>query len=78
MLKCSKFYVDFKNTVKVPENVFGFEDNCIGTFCGSFSQLWQEYMWSDLHVLKNGAKISDLTKRHDTQLNLFDINGKFA
>ena len=29
-------------------------------------------------MLKSGAKISDGTKRHDTELNLFDINGTLA
>ena len=26
--KCSKFYVDFENAIKFPENVDGFEDKC--------------------------------------------------
>ena len=60
------------------ENVFGFEDNCIATCCGKFSLLWQEYMQSAVSVLKEGPNISDPTKRHDTALNLFDINGKLA
>ena len=29
-------------------------------------------------MLEKGPKISDTTKRHDTQLYLFDINGKLA
>ena len=29
-------------------------------------------------MLKNGLNISDPTKRHDTQLDLFDINAKLA
>ena len=29
-------------------------------------------------MLENGPKISDPTKTHDTQLNLFDINGRLA
>ena len=29
-------------------------------------------------MLKDGPKISDPTKRHDTQVTLFDINGKLA
>ena len=60
--------------MKLPENVDGFEDNCNWTFCGSFCQLWQEYMWPDVNLLKSGLKISDPTKKYHTQLNLFDIN----
>ena len=29
-------------------------------------------------MLENGPKTSYPTKRHDTELNLFDINGKLA
>ena len=32
-------------------------------------------MWSVVNVLKSVPKVSDPTKRPDTQLNLFDING---
>ena len=76
--KSAKFYVDLKNAIKTLENVFGFEDKCVGPCCGNFFLLWQEYMWSAASALKDGPKISDTTKRHDTQLNLFDINGKLA
>ena len=76
--KCSKFHVDFKNAIKILQNVFGSEENCVRTCCGNFSQLWQEYMWSTASVLKDDPNISDMTKRHDTQLTLFDINGKIA
>ena len=72
--KCSKYYVDLENWMNLPENVNGFEDNCNWTCCGSFCQLWQEYMWPDVNVLKSGLKISDPTKKYHTQLNLFDIN----
>ena len=76
--KRPKFYVDFEKGRRLSENVDGFEDNFIWTCCGTFSQLWQEYRWSAVNVLKSGPQISDSTKRHDTQLNLFDINGKLA
>ena len=75
--KSWKFYVDFENVKKPPENVDGFEDNCIWTFWGSFCQLRQEYMWSAINVLKSGPNISDPSKSYDTQVNLFDINGRF-
>ena len=76
--KTWKFYVHFKNAIKISQNVFGFLNNCVGTCCGNFSELWQEYMRSTVNVLKDGPNISDKTKRHDTQLALFDINGKIA
>ena len=76
--KYSILYVDFENEIKFGDNIDGFEDNCVWTCCGTFCQLWVEDMWSTFNVLKSGPKISDPTKRHDTQLNLFDINGTLA
>ena len=76
--KYSKFYVDFENVIKLGEHIDGFEDNCVWTCCGTFSQLWREYMWRSVNVLKSSAKILDPTKRHDNQLYLFDINGTLA
>ena len=35
-------------------------------------------MWLGVNVLKSGRKISDRTKKHQKQLNLFDINIKLA
>ena len=37
--KCWKFDADFKNAIKIWENVFGFEENCVGTCCANFSLL---------------------------------------
>ena len=76
--RCSKFYLDLQNGIKPPENVDGFENNCVWTCGRSFFQLWQEYMWSDMNVIKSEPKFSDSTKRHNTKLNLFDINGTLA
>ena len=42
--KCSKFYVDFENAIKIWENVLGFEDNCVWTCCENFCQLWWEHV----------------------------------
>ena len=67
--KCWNFYVGFENAIEFAKNVDGFEDNCISTCCGSFCQLWEEFMWLAVNVLKNGPKISDPSKRHDTELN---------
>ena len=77
-LKCSKFYVDFQNAIKIVEKVDAFEDNCVWTCCVSFSQLWKDYMWWPVNLLKGGPKISDPIKRHATELNLSYINGTLA
>ena len=70
----SKFYVDFKKSMKCQENVHGFEGNSIWISYTNFCQLWEEYMWSAIKVLNSGPKIWDSTKTHDTQLKLLDIN----
>ena len=64
--------------MKYSEIMSGFQDNFVWTCWGNFSQIWQEYMWSFVNVLKKCPKISDLTKTHVSQLNLFDINGNLA
>ena len=64
--------------MKPQGNVYAFEDNCVWSCCWSFCQLWQEYMWSSVNLLKSNPKIFDPTKRHDASLNLFDINGTLA
>ena len=66
--KFSKFDVDFQNAIKLGEDVDGFKDNYVWTGCRSF-------IWSSVNVVKKCPKISDPTKRHDTQLDCFDING---
>ena len=59
------------------KNFLGFWDNGDWTYCGNFSQLWREYMWSAVKVLPNSKNISDLTKRDVLSLNLSWANGKF-
>ena len=76
--KGSKFYIYFKKAIKLAENLFTFKDTRFLTCCRNFSQLWQEYSWSAVNMSKSGPRISDPTKRHDTQLNFFNINGKSA
>ena len=76
--KSSNGYVDFENAIKLWENVDGFEDNCVWTCCVSFCQLWQEYMWWALNVLKRDPKISDPTKRPDIEPSFFHINRTLA
>ena len=72
------FYVNFINVIKIAKNIFGFEDNSGWICCTNFFQLWQEYLWSTVNMLQNRPMISDPTKSHDTQPNLFDINGKLS
>ena len=72
--KCSKFYVDFENSIKLAKDLDGFQDNCVWSFSGSFCQLWQGYMWSPVNVVKGGPKVSNPTNPHNTLLNLLDIN----
>ena len=60
------------------EIIYSFEDNWVWSCKGNFSQLYQEYMWSAVKVSKNGPMVSEAIKRHDTQLNLFDINANLA
>ena len=76
--KSSKFYVDFENAIELEEDVNNLEDNCVLASSENFRQLWQEHMSSAVNVLKSGPKIADPTKRHDPQLNFFDINGTLA
>ena len=76
--KYSKCYVDFENAIKFSENVDAFEDNRAWSSAINFCQLWQEWIWAAVNVLKSGPKISDRTKRHHKQLNLFHINIKLA
>ena len=76
--KYSQFYVDFENALKFLENVDSFKDNFVWSEGFNFSQLWQECLWPAVNVLKSGPKISDCTKRHHKQLNLFDIHIELA
>ena len=76
--KCSKFYVEFENAIKLGEYEDGFEDNSLWTYSWSFLHLWKQYMWYAVTVSKSGFEIPVPTKRHATQHNLFDINGTLA
>ena len=74
--KCSKVHVDFGNAIKLAEHIDCFDDNCVWACSVIFCELSQQYMWSAFDVVKSVPKLSQPTKRHNTQLNLFDINGK--
>ena len=76
--KCAEFYVDFKNTKSITENIFCFGDNSAWTYCGSLSQFWPKYMQSTVYLLPNNPKIWDLTERYVFYLNLSRINGKLG
>ena len=43
--KWGKFYGDLKIALKIEDNIFGLEDNCVWTCWGNFSQIWQERIW---------------------------------
>ena len=73
--KCKKFYIYFKNAIKVSEKICGFWDNNAWNRYKNFSQFWQEYMWSPVKVLTNSPKISNLIKRDVSELTLSGING---
>ena len=60
--KCSKFHAKSKDAIKISENVFSFEDNCIVTGSGKLSALVREYMYLAVNVLTSSPKISDMTK----------------
>ena len=61
--KCSKSNVDFRNAVKNWEKSCQFLDNCIWVGCRTFSLLPREYLSLRVNKLKNGLKISDITKK---------------
>ena len=72
------FYVDSENAIKFREKFVAFGDNLVWSSAVNFRQLWQECMWAAVNLLKSGPKISDHTKGHHKQLNLFDINIELA
>ena len=76
--KRAKFCVDSKNAIKIWENVLRFWHNSVWTYCGNFSHLWREYMWSAVNVLPNFPKIGDMTKADFFPLNLSKTNGEFG
>ena len=84
MLKLSGFFyqnvqsfnVNSKNAITLPENVFGFFDNCIWIGSDELSVLWRKYSSSAVNVLTSRPKILDLTKNAVLQLNLIQNNEK--
>ena len=73
-----KYLCKFQICNKACRKFFGFEDNCGWTCFENFCQLWQEYLCSPVNMLQKGPKTTNLTMRHNTQLNLFAINGKLS
>ena len=74
--KCVRFYLDWKNAIKISENVSGFWDNGVWTCLWNFSELWQRDLWAGVNLLPECPKISHLTKRDLFQLNFSWLNGK--
>ena len=64
--KCKKIFLVFKIIV--------YEVSCFG----KISQFRWQYMWTFVNLLKHSPKISDLTKRDVSGLDLSDINGKLG
>ena len=73
--KCTKFYVDCKNAIKMQVNVSRFWDNGVWTCVENFSDFWREYKWAWVNVLPNSPQISHPTKRVVFQLNLSWLSG---
>ena len=48
---------------EIAVNVEGFWDNGVWTSLRNFSELWQEYMWVAVNMLRESPTISLLTKR---------------
>ena len=64
----SEFYVDFRNSIKIWEEGFGFLDNCIWIGCAKFFVKWWEYLSSAVNNIGSVNKQSDVTKRDILQL----------
>ena len=66
--KCSMLDVYSTNGATISKAVFCFLDNCIETDSCKLSLLQRESSWSEVNMLINSAKISDITKRDNLQL----------
>ena len=74
--KCSKFNVGLIKAIKIAEKIFCFGDNAVWSCCWKFCIFRREYLSSAANVLKNGPKLSILTKAGVFQLYLSHIKGK--
>ena len=75
--KCSKFNVGFiKSNKNCRKKSFVFWDNAVWSCCWKFCIFRRELLSSAANVLKNGPKLSILTKAGVFQLYLSHINGK--
>ena len=74
--KCSKFNVGLIKAIKIREKIFCFWGNAVWSCCWKFCIFRREYFSSAANVLKNGPKLSILTKAGVFQLYLSHINGK--
>ena len=74
--KCSKFNVGLIKAIKIAQKIFCFWDNAVWSCCCKFIIFRREYLSSAANVLKNGPKLSILTKADVFQLYLSHINEK--
>ena len=66
--KYSIFNVDFENTLKNGENVFGFWDNCMWMGCIKLSLFVRAHLSTTVVVLTNSLNLFFITKRDLLQL----------
>ena len=71
--KYSKLNLHFENTLKNPEKVFSFWDNCMWMGSIKLSLLGREHMSTAFILLRNSLKLSHITKRDFLPLNSLPI-----
>ena len=67
--KCSKLYLQCKNTENNSENVFPFRDKCIWVWCVKLPLLTREYFWPAVNVSKNSPEVYPITTRDVFEFN---------
>ena len=67
--KCSKLYLQCKNTENNSENVFPFRDKCIWVRCVKLPLLTREYFWPAVNVSKNSPEVYPITTRDVFEFN---------
>ena len=76
--KCSKFYLQCKNTEKNSENVFPFRDKCISLWCVKLPLLRRKYFWPAVNVLKNSPEIIRSLRETFPNLIIFTVINKYG
>ena len=72
--KYSKFNLDFENEEKNWEKCFSFWDNCMWMGYIKLSILGREHLPTALIVLRNGLKLSHITKRDFLEVNCVPVD----